>query len=183
MMIWRRIKLLWLQLRLCLVNWRIDRNIERGGWRWSWIRMRWEPSIVYVPRPMTLTSFDAIMCGRYSEPGARMKLYIVDEQREREWAEQTCPRVRIGLHCDVDGDPCANSGDVPWISLEQNQYQCDECARAYHHGAKLDRVVAWLVERDKRPPICADRTKLSDKIAPSIALANSPILSFIRRPA
>lgn len=38
-----------------------------------------------------------------------------------------------------------------------------------------------LDERSRRPPVCADRSVLSDEIAPDLSLTDHPLLKAVRR--
>lgn len=113
---------------------------------------------------MTLVSFDATMKDFYPLPGERIKQYVVDMRREDTWCDETAPVIHVESHGNNDGDLCARIGKTQWHIL-QRSHGCDRCSDIADAERESASVKEWLAEKAKRPPICADRTKLSDEVA------------------
>lgn len=135
----------WLVMKLSRKRQEIDRNLDR--------------------HPSTMTNFDVIMKDRYPLPGTRIKQYVVDERREEAWADATCPRVLVIPHTRIvdDIESGCIEGHVQWHKLENG---CELCGAVQYATRDLDRVQQWLSLKAARPPICSDRTVLSNEIAP-----------------
>jgi hypothetical protein len=127
-----------------------------------------------------MVSVDAILGDMYAAPGTRLKQWVVDMRREHAWQDETCPRVFVVAHTDNTGDLCRNNGQTRWYEIDEHDC-CTHCSTF----AKLTeyRVSEWLFERARRPPICADREKLSDEIQEDISLRENPFFAFTRRDA
>ena len=135
-----------------------------------------------------LHSFDTTMKDVYPLPGTRIKQWVVDMRREDEWERETCPRLAVPNHYDECDDieaasgalrVCTGSGSTQWRALALRD--CRFCEGYYHGASRLPEVVAWLAAKAARPPVCADRSKLSDEIAEDIAsLRDNPMFSFIK---
>lgn len=133
-------------------------------------------------QPATLMSVSATLKDFYPLPGTRIKQYVVDTQREREWQEKTCPRVTVPDHQHWrDDDPpiveCGGEFNWLWLSYQS----CDFCENLYYELRDTPAVQAWFVEKAKRPPIESDRTKLSDEIAPDLAMREQPWHAMLPR--
>lgn len=126
-----------------------------------------------------LTSFNATLKDFYPRPGERMKQYVADTLREHKWENETSPRVDVERHDDNTGIECRNVGRVPWTWLDHDA--CYDCGDRYEALRDGPLVQAWLAEKAKRPPICEDREKLSDEIAPDPSLAEHPVLAMVRK--
>lgn len=130
---------------------------------------------------LTLISFDATLRDRYPAPGERIKQYVVDERREDAWADATCPTVSVIPHQtkNFDGeDVDCVCGDVQWHRLDNG---CQVCVAVQAATRDIDRVRRWLAEMAARPPICADRDKLSDEVAPEWHFDGHPLLAKLAR--
>lgn len=126
---------------------------------------------------LTLISFDATVRDRYPVPGERIKQYVVDERRESAWADATCPTVTVIPHqtTNVDGEDIdCISGDVQWHRLDSG---CLVCTAVQAATREIDRVRRWLAAKGSRPPICSDRDKLSDELAPEWHFDGHPLLA------
>jgi hypothetical protein len=165
---WRRatrpIRLWWIQRRITAKARRIDDSLRA--------------------KPRTTVSFDRVIKDRYPAPGDRIKQYVVDEQRERAWEQRTCPHVGIGPHLDDDGEACmwrnAVAGDALWCDLDRN-VNCSFCRLAGDRAQHRHDIAAWRVMKAQRPPICEDRDKFSEEIAPPLGdLRDNPLLTFVR---
>ena len=129
---------------------------------------------------MKLTSFDSVMKDYYPLPGTRIKQYVVDGRREAAWERDTCPQAHMAWHDDNTGATCRNScSDVAWVDF--NHDCCADCDLYFTTLATTPEVMAWLAEKAKRPPICADHEKLSDEIEPDRSLALNPMFNFLKR--
>lgn len=128
---------------------------------------------------MNLGDFDAAMKDRYPLPGTRIKQYVVDERKDMAWERATCPRVPVAAHDDNTGAQCREAGDVLWRDLSHHDC-CGICNDLAEANAGRADVAAWLAERESRPKPCADRSQLSEEIAPDFTLRDSPMLKFIR---
>lgn len=127
-----------------------------------------------------LETIDSALKDRYPAPGTRIKQYVVDERKQAEWDRQTCPMIPVDSHLDNEGFGCC-SGQVLWIDLRD--YCCNTCDAI--KGKTYDSAIMrlWVAERAKQPPICANRTLLSDEIAPEWATMNRehPLLKAFKR--
>lgn len=143
---------------------------------------------------VTITTVAVYYKDHYPQPGERIKQYVVDERRERAWEEQTAPRFNVDPHdregCQLHDDPeceyckvlthacpCAGESSL----LELRDADCDVCNALYEKSLSEPRVIAWFAEKAKRPPICEDRTKLSDEVEsehPSLAM--HPLLGRLK---
>jgi hypothetical protein len=114
-----------------------------------------------------VTTMGALYKDVYPAPGTRIKQWVVDVRREHAWERETCPRIEVPTHEDNTGAVCRNAQtETPWSHLDHDCcYSCNDL-----QGATRDRadVQAWLAENANRPPIEADRTKLSDQVEPEI---------------
>jgi hypothetical protein len=105
-----------------------------------------------------------IMRDMYPQPGERIKQWVVDTRRESEWERATCPRFPMYGHDDNTGIECRNSrAVVPWTWLEGHDccYVCNDIGDGLRDNADVQR---WQAERAARPPIEADRDRLSDEV-------------------
>lgn len=129
---------------------------------------------------MNVESFDQMMRDMYARPGEVIKQYVVDMGRESEWERETCPRVTVPVHDDNTGLQCRNSYSSQWSYLDHDCcYVCNDLYRA--HAGDMD-IAAWRMERALRPPICADKTKLSDQIAPPLpSMRDNPIFQALKK--
>lgn len=128
---------------------------------------------------MTVTTVSALFRDMYPRAGERIKQWVVDQRKQTEWGQATCPRVGIAGHNDNTGDWCRNSGaGARWIDMEGHDC-CGECNDMAEHTRMRPDIVAWLAERDARPKPTSDRTLLSDEIAPDIALTDHPMLRML----
>jgi hypothetical protein len=125
----------------------------------------------------TTVSIHELFRDMYPAPGSRLKQWVVDSRREQKWEDQTCPRFDVPEHDDNTGASCRNVGRSTWKQLEHDC--CGVCCDLQDEKADDAQVAAWLTELDKRPPIEADRSKLSDEIEPDWHLAPHP---FLREP-
>lgn len=114
---------------------------------------------------MTLASFDSTLKDLYPLPGQRLKQWVVDDRRETAWANETAPRVYLRGHDDNTLLPCRNAGDVRYHDLDHDA--CDVCGALHEAFAREPRVKAWIEAKAARPPVCADRSKLSDEVEPA----------------
>lgn len=96
-------------------------------------------------------------------PGQLIKQWVVDARRERKWEKETCPRRGVRAHDDNTGALCRNEGAVPVVDLAHDC--CGFCDDSMEEAAQASDVLAWEMRRAARPPICADRDKLSDQRA------------------
>jgi len=168
---------MWNWIRLRWVTWRLRRTLTLQGYVEDVARA------IALPRrvaPLTTVSFDAVFKDRYPMPGQRIKQYVVDEAREDAWERETCPRVVVPEHLDDDRTLCRNVGWPQWISIPG--VDCRICMALHMRAHRTDDTVRdWIAQRAARPPICSDREKLSDEIAPDISLAENPIFAFLKR--
>lgn len=118
---------------------------------------------------MTLISLEAALRDRYPSPGERIKQYVIDERKHREWVDTTCPHVAVVLHRDDKGEWCPTSGDPRWHTIGEHG-GCSRCDATKARSASLPAIVEWVALRNMRPPICSDRTLLSDEVAPDVSL-------------
>ncbi len=118
----------------------------------------------------------------YPRAGDRIKQWVIDSRRERAWDLETCPSVSLPPHKDNTDADCRNVPSAVWIDLAQHDccHECNDVAEAMEVNEPA--VVAWLAERARRPPICADRAALSDEIAEDYSLRGHPLLAFTRKP-
>jgi hypothetical protein len=124
---------------------------------------------------MDLITVAEMMRDYFAPPGTRLKQYVVDKRREHAWELETCPKVTMAEHDDNTGLSCRNTYvPVPWTYLDHDC--CDVCGDEHEKLRSRDDVQAWLAEKEKRPPICADRSKLSDEIQPDYAATPHPLL-------
>jgi hypothetical protein len=129
-----------------------------------------------------LRTLDAALRDRYPRPGERIKQYVIDERREDAWERATCPRFTPAEHDDNTDSVCRNSETrVPWTWLDHDC--CYFCGDLHQRYRATPEVTQWLAAKAARVPICADETKLSDEIAPDVALAPHPMLAMLRRRA
>ena len=106
---------------------------------------------------------DALLKDMYPLPGTPLKQWVVDQRRESQWESETCPRFTLAEHEDNAGTECRNSlASVPWTHLEHDW--CYFCGDLHGRYEKTPEVQAWLAEKAKRPPVCADRSKLSGEV-------------------
>lgn len=126
---------------------------------------------------MNVTSFDAGMRDLYPRPGERIKKWVVDQRREDKWASETCPRIPMDPHLCNAGFECSGSAGRPWCDLPY--HECDTCLAVHENTRTSPDVAAWLGLQAARPPICADRSLLSDEIQPDLSLRENPILAFL----
>lgn len=126
-----------------------------------------------------LVSFDSLMKDLHPLPGTRIKQWVVDERREHAWERQTCPHVDIPGHDDNTDILCRNSGGAPWARLDHDC--CSLCGDTMEATAGREDIASWRAERDARPPVCADRSLLSDQIEPEWKLEPHPVFKMLRR--
>lgn len=127
-----------------------------------------------------LQSMSALFKDMYPQPGERIKQWVVDTRREDQWEQKTCPRFETSEHDDNTGIECRNSASkVPWTHLEHDC--CNECCSMHEHFQRDAVVRTWLDEKAKRPPICEDRSKLSDEIARDPSVTEHPSLKVFKR--
>lgn len=130
---------------------------------------------------MVTGSFDEMMRDHYPIPGSLIKQYVVDERREKAWADATCPTVEVVPHSDPSADDCdapCCSGSVQWHRLANG---CDICLAVQHATREIERVVSWLALAANRPPICPDHAAFSDEIAPPMQPDRNPMLAILRK--
>jgi hypothetical protein len=111
---------------------------------------------------VTLTTHDALLKDLYPLPGTRLKQWAVDSRREAAWERETCPRFDVPVHEDNCGRQCRNFGPTPWTFLDHDS--CYVCCDMYEDKGQYEPVTTWLGHRANRPPIEADRDKLSDEV-------------------
>jgi hypothetical protein len=111
-----------------------------------------------------VTSFDVTLKDFYPRPGERIKQYVVETRREYQWEDETCPRVDVPEHDDNTGASCRNVGRAQWRHLDHDC--CSTCEALDVETASRTDVQEWLAAKAARPPICSDRTRISDEIAP-----------------
>lgn len=129
---------------------------------------------------VNLTTVAELFKDMYPQPGERIKQWVVDSRREDEWERDTCPRFETSEHEDNTGIECRNSASkVLWTHLDHDC--CSDCCSMYEALAVDYSVTAWLAEKAKRPPIEADRTKLSDEIQEDWAMREHPLLKAFNR--
>lgn len=112
----------------------------------------------------TVTEMGSLFKDMYAAPGTRLKQWVVDARREDAWERETCPVFEVPEHEDNTGMPCRNEGVTRWTWLDHDC--CNDCN---DRGTALrddPSVQAWIAEKAKRPPIEADRSKLSDEVQP-----------------
>lgn len=148
---------------------------------------------------MTLTtvSMNETMKDVYPTPGTRIKQWVVDQRKEREWTQATCPRVEVPPHIDnctpgiygyeLDAEygppigghiPCRNVGSAIWVDLDHDScYVCGDLCAATRNRPD---IAAWCVEQAARPRPCVDRSQLSDEIAPDLSMLDNPMLALLR---
>jgi hypothetical protein len=129
---------------------------------------------------VTLTSMNDIFKDMYPQAGTRIKQWVVDQRKEREWVVATCPTVRMSEHEDNTGMSCRNVGRPIWDDLAHDC--CIVCNVAMDATSGRADVVAWHTERAKRLPACTDRSVLSDEIAPDVSLREHPVFKVMRKP-
>jgi hypothetical protein len=119
----------------------------------------------------------------YPLPGTRIKQYVLDTYRENEWERDTCPKVEMIEHDDNTGMPCRYSATSAQWRYVLDHDCCEVCNAVGVALANEPRIKAWLDEKAKRPPICADRELLSDRIAPEWAsvTAENPLLKMMKK--
>lgn len=122
----------------------------------------------------TTASVDSLLKDLYPRAGERIKQWVVDDRRAREWVRQTCPRLEVPTHEDNCGSECRNTGSALWVDL--NHDSCHDCGELMDATRDRPDVAAWRADCDARPKSCADRAKLSDEIEPNRALALHPFL-------
>jgi hypothetical protein len=126
----------------------------------------------------TITSVSSTMKDFFPLPGTRIKQYVVDTRREHAWERETSPRIDVPEHDDNCGSPCRNIGSAPWPYLDHDS--CHVCGVLHEYTSKQPDVVVWLAMKAKRPPVEADRTKLSDEIAPEWpSMADHPLAKML----
>ena len=116
----------------------------------------------------TTVSVDSLFKDLFPIPGTRIKQWVVDSRRARQWDVETCPRVTLLPHRDNTDLDCRNVPSAIWIDLAQHDCcgHCNDIAETMETSDPA--VVAWLAERAARPPGCTDRTVLSDEIAEDV---------------
>lgn len=125
-----------------------------------------------------LASFDQTLRDFFPKPGERIKQYVVDMRRESAWERETCPRFLIGAHQDNTDAVCRNAGDVAWTDLAHDC--CDTCCTEHEHHGHEPQVVAWLEQKAARSPVCADKSQLSDEVAPELpSFRLSPVFATL----
>lgn len=127
-----------------------------------------------------LASVDAAYRDMYPRAGDRIKQWVIDRRREDAWEGETCPRFAIAEHDDT-GMPCSNGGRAStWMTLNYHG-SCSTCGVLATANRDTPEMVAWFAERAARPPITADRSALSDEIAPDLSLRDHPLFKVMRR--
>lgn len=132
----------------------------------------------------TVTTFDGLVRDMYPLPGTRLKQWVVDQRREAAWGRETCPLVLTETHDDNTGAPCSNSGAAQWLHLEAHDC-CGDCNDLAESTRDRPDVATWLKAKAQRPPVCADRDKLSDEVEPdrmATSMRGSPVFEMLRRP-
>lgn len=130
---------------------------------------------------INLTAMDSTLKDVYALPGTRLKQWVVDARREQQWERETCPRFAMREHNDNCGGSCRELAALAmWTHLAHHDC-CGECNDMAEAVASTPEVVAWLAERDARPPICQDHTLLSDEIQEDYAMTENPILKMLRK--
>jgi len=129
---------------------------------------------------MSITTIACIYKDYYPMPGERIKQYVVDGRRETAWERETCPKFKIAGHVDNCDDgrgysTCFNAGMVTWDALVSHPH-CETCNDFGETLRDDARVLSWLAEKARRPPIEPDRSKLSDEVEPDRSLELHPIL-------
>lgn len=114
----------------------------------------------------SIVTFSHALKDYYPLPGTRIKQYVLDTHRENEWERDTCPKVAMIEHDDNTGTPCHYSASSAQWRYVLDHDCCEVCNAVGVAFASEPRIKAWLDEKARRPPICADREVLSDKIAP-----------------
>lgn len=128
----------------------------------------------------TATSVVRTMKDFFPQPGERIKQYVVDMRREDRWERETCPRIQVPVHEDNTGVECSNSNSsVPWIDLDH--HCCYVCGDLSESTRELVEARGWFAAKAARPPICDDLDKLSDQIAPDLAMRAHTLLAMIPR--
>ena len=111
----------------------------------------------------------------YPRAGERIKQWVVDERKLYEREQATCPRIFLAAHSDNTGALCRNVGPTLWIDADRHDCCC-ACDEVAAFAAAHPDVAAWLIDRATWPTSCADRSVLSDEIAPDIHLTAHPTL-------
>jgi hypothetical protein len=143
---------------------------------------------------LTTTSFDRTMKDMYPAPGERIKQWVIDEQRTHAWERETCPKLLVPFHYEDQDDSDAESGTIvacPSVGTTslldihaRGGDGCRFCDGFAQAAQQLPTVREWFVARARykvEHPICSDREKLSDEIAPDISLAENPIFALLKR--
>lgn len=126
-----------------------------------------------------VSSYSGLLKDMYPLPGERIKQYVVDMRRNDLWERATCPRVDVEVHDDNCGSTCRNVGRTPWSHLAHDA--CATCNELMDELAVQPGIIAWALERARRPPIEQDRSKLSDEIEPDSPLMQSnPFFTITR---
>ncbi len=144
---------------------------------------------------LTIDSHAAMLKDYYPQPGERIKQYVVDERRVHAWERETCPMLNVPLHYeDVDDTEatsghvveCPSVGETSWLTIQARATSCRFCEGFMFAASGLPAVVDWFAERASyvaEHPICADRSQLSDEIAPDLgAMGDHPLLRMLKRP-
>lgn len=122
-----------------------------------------------------MVSVGALFKDMYPRAGERIKQWVVDQRKQHEWEQATCPWVDIAEHDDNTGVWCHNSGRARWVDMAEH-HCCHACGdMAEHTRMRLD-IVAWKAERAARPLVCSDRSVLSDEIAADPTAREHPLL-------
>jgi hypothetical protein len=131
---------------------------------------------------LDLVSFDEMIRDHCPRPGDRIKQYVVDGRRESRWERETCPSIHIDEHMDNTGLECRNYGPTRWTDLSHDC--CDVCCEMQESTKDQSDVETWLAERAQRPPVCSDRSLLSDVIEDygDIVMAKNPMFAMLRKP-
>lgn len=133
-----------------------------------------DPSAMRL-RAMTVNGADRYWRDLHPRPGERIKQYVVDLRKEREWALGTCPRIEVAEHADNSGATCRNVGSARWIDLDVDG--CSTCSNLCNSQRYRSDIAVWRVQADERFGETSDRTALSDEVAgdPLVTLDGYPV--------
>lgn len=128
----------------------------------------------------TLRDINEDMKDIYAPGGTLLKQWVVDLCRNQEWERETCPSVGVPKHDNDTEYECKHStSTVRWTMLHDRD--CKFCKDLQDSTFGRPDVAEWRAERDARPPICADRTQLSDETQPHVEMRDGPFFAMIRK--